>query len=296
MTSILVLFPIVSTTIIAVLWYSTTRTTTLVSKPLLKCYFSYWFTVWNWIVSFWLVGWFRRVDSYTMWYLSARWYGTESLLMVVVVVVSCFVIINGIDYISFMESYLFLLLISIFQFTMICFIVSTDLITAFLLWDWLGLISFWLVNFWSSKTNSGIKAVIYNKIGDVVFLLLVSYSYSFVSLINNSMLLPATLLVVPGVVGNYLYSNSYSSILLLLFLFSKSAQLPFSSWLLNAMSAPTPISALLHSSTMVVAGVYLGVVLHPVIIVVIDNYSFLTSLLVIVPSSTMIWSLFRGKR
>ena len=109
-TIILLIFPLIHSEIIAVLWYSTTRMNPVISKPFLKCYFSYWVTLFNSLFSFWLVGCssFMIGECYTMWWVSSRWSVLESLLMVVVLLVSCFVILNSIDYISFMESYLFL--------------------------------------------------------------------------------------------------------------------------------------------------------------------------------------------
>jgi len=136
-------------------------------------------------------------------------------------------------------------------------------IITFINWDVVGLISYLLINFWSSKTNGGIKAVLYNKVGDCFFLFLLSFSFSFFSFIN---FLPFSLIC--DLLLSFLSSSSLSflslssiSLSFLFIFFSKSAQLPFSSWLLNAMSAPTPISALLHSSTMVIAGVYLGLII-----------------------------------
>ena len=119
--------------------------------------------------------------------------------------------------------------------------------------DLLGIISYVLVNYWSSKINCGIKAIIYNKIGDSFFLLLLGLFYSILSFISYnpelsySILLPAAtiLFIIP-----YSTIDLFTVLLVtsLLFIFySKSAQLPFSTWLLNAISAPTPISALLHS-------------------------------------------------
>jgi NADH:ubiquinone oxidoreductase subunit 5 (subunit L)/multisubunit Na+/H+ antiporter MnhA subunit len=61
--------------------------------------------------------------------------------------------------------------------------------------SWLGLISYLLINFWSSKTKSGIKAVVYNQVGDVCFLMILAMSYSFIPFINYSPFLPFSILI-----------------------------------------------------------------------------------------------------
>lgn len=97
----------------------------------------------------------------------------------------------------------------------------------------------------------------------------------------------------------FLYYGSLVLILLLLFspviiMFSKSAQYPFFSWLLNAMLAPTPISSLLHSSTMVISGVYLGLVIDSLIMVFINFFEWYFYVYIIMIMYSLLWSLFKG--
>lgn len=109
-------------------------------------------------------------------------------------------------------------------------------------WDGLGLISFCLVVFYQSlyRLDSGLITIYSNRVGDVFFLFCFSYFF---------------------LVGDFRFvSLTIVNTLFCLFFFVgcivKRAQLPFSSWLPAAMAAPTPVSSLVHSSTLVTAGVY----------------------------------------
>jgi len=111
-------------------------------------------------------------------------------------------------------------------------------------WDGLGLSSFCLVIFYSNRSSidSGLVTVFTNRVGDVFFLL--SFYFFF---IRGSI--------------KWEFNSTLYSFVPLFFIFvgaiTKSAQLPFSAWLPAAMAAPTPVSSLVHSSTLVTAGVYI---------------------------------------
>nr|YP_010310394.1 NADH dehydrogenase subunit 5 [Melanacanthus marginatus]UMY75929.1 NADH dehydrogenase subunit 5 [Melanacanthus marginatus] len=152
---------------------------------------------------------------------------------------------------NYMESDLnsirFLILVLLFILSMMFMIVSPNLISILLGWDGLGLVSYCLVIYFQNykSYNAGMLTILTNRIGDVAILLSIAWS------LNNGS-------------WHFLFYNFYSFdhgfyifVLVVLAAFTKSAQIPFSSWLPAAMAAPTPVSALVHSSTLVTAGVYL---------------------------------------
>nr|YP_009750102.1 NADH dehydrogenase subunit 5 [Enoplops potanini]QIJ46460.1 NADH dehydrogenase subunit 5 [Enoplops potanini] len=141
----------------------------------------------------------------------------------------------------------FLFLVLLFILSMMFMIISPNLISILLGWDGLGLVSYCLVIYFQNykSFNAGMVTILTNRIGDVAILLGIGWMFNTGS-------------------WHYLYYNFYFSFwgsfivfMVLLAGFTKSAQIPFSSWLPAAMAAPTPVSALVHSSTLVTAGVYL---------------------------------------
>ena len=187
---------------------------------------------------------------------------------------------------------------------MISFVLSHDIIITSFYWDLLGIISYLPINFWSSKINCGIKAVLYNKIGDNFSLFLLILFYSFLSFISYYPELSYSIFLPFAIIWWLIFNSFYTTfniLILQLFplslfsiLYSKSAQLPFSTWLLNAISAPTPISALLHSSTMVIAGVFPGIIIDDMIITVVDYFSLVLLFFYFLPLNTLLWSLFKA--
>nr|YP_009240867.1 NADH dehydrogenase subunit 5 [Pseudargyria interruptella]AJZ71897.1 NADH dehydrogenase subunit 5 [Pseudargyria interruptella] len=154
---------------------------------------------------------------------------------------------------SYMSSELnlnrFIILVLLFVFSMILLIISPNIISILLGWDGLGLVSYCLVIYYQNikSYNAGMLTALSNRIGDVMILMAIAWMMNYGS-------------------WNYIFymeimKNDYSmkmvGVLIILAAMTKSAQIPFSSWLPAAMAAPTPVSALVHSSTLVTAGVYL---------------------------------------
>nr|YP_009995305.1 NADH dehydrogenase subunit 5 [Ochthebius minoicus]QNP09708.1 NADH dehydrogenase subunit 5 [Ochthebius minoicus] len=143
----------------------------------------------------------------------------------------------------------FIMLVVMFVLSMMLLIISPNLISILLGWDGLGLVSYCLVIYYQNlkSYNAGMLTALTNRLGDVALLIAISWMMNYGS-------------------WNYIYYLNFMkedyfmmmvSYLVIFAAFTKSAQIPFSSWLPAAMAAPTPVSALVHSSTLVTAGIYL---------------------------------------
>nr|ART65591.1 NADH dehydrogenase subunit 5 [Lamprigera yunnana] len=143
----------------------------------------------------------------------------------------------------------FIYLIYLFVVSMMFLIISPNLISILLGWDGLGLISYCLVIYYQNlkSSNAGMLTALSNRIGDVLILISIAWMMNYGS-------------------WNFIFyldfmQKDFNMIivcyLIILACLTKSAQIPFSSWLPAAMAAPTPVSSLVHSSTLVTAGVYL---------------------------------------
>jgi len=150
----------------------------------------------------------------------------------------------------------FIYLVYLFVISMAFLILSPNLIRLLLGWDGLGLISYCLVIYYQNtkSANAGILTILSNRVGDVALLLRIAWILNFGSW--NFFYL------------QYLYRSRewyYLGWLIIIAAITKRAQIPFSAWLPAAMAAPTPVSALVHSSTLVTAGVYLLIRFHRII-------------------------------
>nr|YP_007317384.1 NADH dehydrogenase subunit 5 [Corallianassa coutierei]AGA56161.1 NADH dehydrogenase subunit 5 [Corallianassa coutierei] len=147
----------------------------------------------------------------------------------------------------------FIYLVLAFVFSMSMMICSPNLISILLGWDGLGLISYVLVIYYQNEksANAGMITILSNRVGDVAILMSIGL---FLSLGSWNF---------PLYAPNMSDEMVLIKLLVILAACTKSAQMPFSAWLPAAMAAPTPVSALVHSSTLVTAGVYLLIRFSP---------------------------------
>nr|YP_009059445.1 NADH dehydrogenase subunit 5 [Philometroides sanguineus]AIN37110.1 NADH dehydrogenase subunit 5 [Philometroides sanguineus] len=169
------------------------------------------------------------------------------LLMVIflsIVIYSSFYMSDSVYYSYFMT------LMIVFVTSMVGLVFSGGCMSVLIFWDLLGVSSFYLVLYYGNwdSCSGAMNTIMMNRIGDAgVFLV---FSGIFINIGGLSSL--------EGLVG-------LSLLCFLMSCLTKSAQLPFSSWLPKAMSAPTPVSALVHSSTLVTAGLFLMMSLSSVV-------------------------------
>ena len=154
-------------------------------------------------------------------------------------------------------------LLGLFEWSMLSFVYAVDLLQSFIFWELVGLSSFFLIGFWYEKPaarDAATKAFVMTRIGDVglfIGLLMILH-------VAGGFDLPALLDPQSGMVRTAApLLLTVISLLIFAGIAGKSAQLPLHTWLPDAMEGPTPVSALLHSATMVAAGVFLMARLHP---------------------------------
>ena len=185
-----------------------------------------------------------------------------SLLMLMIVAVICFLVqVYSLGYMAgdpgFARYYAFM---SLFAWAMMNLTLAQTLLQLYIFWELVGLSSYLLIGFWYEKfsaSEAGKKAFVMTRLGDVAFfigilLVLVNFGNLSIAELNSpragflppAVITVAALLIFGGIIG-------------------KSAQFPLLTWLPDAMEGPTPVSALLHSATMVAAGVYLLARLFP---------------------------------
>nr|UUG47531.1 NADH dehydrogenase subunit 5 [Ips nitidus] len=174
---------------------------------------------------------------------------------------------------KFLKRFIFLMVM--FVCSMMMLILNLNLVSILIGWDGLGLVSYALVIYYQNvKSNSaGMLTALSNRIGDAAIILAISFGVHFGSF-------------------NFIFYLSWAQsegkmenlmkmvlVLIILAAMTKSAQLPFSSWLPAAMAAPTPVSSLVHSSTLVTAGVYFLIRVSEALSMVMMEFLLIVSLL-----------------
>ncbi len=197
------------------------------------------------------------------------------MMLVVVSTVSFMVHIYSLGYMKgdtgFTRFYAFL---SLFTFAMMGLVIATNIFQMYIFWELVGVSSYLLIGHYYHKPSAvaaSKKAFIVTRFADFGFLvgiLLISYftgTFDFTELTS-----PEGLAVLSGIGGTFLGLSVITWSMILVFMggAGKSAMFPLHIWLPDAMEGPTPVSALIHAATMVVAGVYLVARMFPVYAVV----------------------------
>lgn len=156
----------------------------------------------------------------------------------------------------------FYLYLVAFMLSMLGLVLADNLITLFVFWELTTITSYLLIGFESHKAEarrSALQALLVTGLGGLAMLA----GFLMIGAIGGTYELSELIAQGDAIAGHAMYAPIL--VLVLLGAFTKSAQFPFHFWLPNAMSAPTPVSAYLHSATMVKAGIYLMARMHPLL-------------------------------
>lgn len=185
--------------------------------------------------------WFR-IGSFPV-HLSFTLDAAARVMLVVVSLVSFLIHVYSIGYMTGdpgLRRYFAML--GFFTFSMLGIVVASHLILLFMFWELVGFSSYMLIGHWLEKpaaAKAAQKAFLFNRIGDAI------------------LLAGILLMCVHEQVPQDVHWQTISVLCIFGGVIGKSAQLPLSSWLTDAMEGPTPVSALLHAATMVAAGIFL---------------------------------------
>jgi len=192
------------------------------------------------------------------------------MMLIVITTVSLMVHIYSIGYMKGETGFArFFAFLSLFSFSMLGLVVATNIFQMYIFWELVGVSSYLLIGYYYEKPSAvaaSKKAFIVTRFADLGFLigiLLLSFTtgtFDFITLTENN----AAITQGSGIAFMGLSTITWSLIFIFMGGAGKSAMFPLHIWLPDAMEGPTPVSALIHAATMVVAGVYLVARLFPV--------------------------------
>ena len=189
-------------------------------------------------------------------FLSISWHSYFDFLTLsmfcLITLVSFFIQIFSVGYMGEDASFVrFMIYLCFFMIAMLLLVGSANFLQLFFGWELVGLASFLLINFWFARQDANIsayKAVAVNRVGDCFILLSIFIFIFQYQTVEFDLLFS---------VFNVNFWTGMAFLFAIMGAFAKSAQFFFRGWLPDAMEGPTPVSALLHSATMVTAGVFL---------------------------------------
>ena len=190
--------------------------------------------------------------------------GPSIIMLFVVTAISLLVHIYSTDYVAGDRRYThYFAFLSLFTASMLAYVISRNLLQALVAWELVGLCSFSLIGHWweeKPNSNAALKAFLTNRVGDVG--LLVGIIILYFSAGGTFDIITINEMAINGEISQT--ALTWAAISLTAAVMSKSGQFVLHTWLPDAMAGPTPVSALIHAATLVVAGVFLIARIYPV--------------------------------
>ena len=217
-----------------------------------------------------LADWLSSGSLYIDWSLNIN---RLSIIMILLVnFISLLVHVYSVGYMHNDEKKpIFMSYLSLFTFFMLVLVSSSNLIQLFLGWEGVGLTSYLLIGYYNHKSSANeaaIKAFVVNRVGDFGFLIgifAIFIVFGTVNLKEIFLLVDTQENTYFDLIGFSFHALTLITMLLFVGSMGKSAQFGLHTWLADAMEGPTPVSALIHAATMVTAGVFLMVLMSPLL-------------------------------